>query len=96
MGDFAPIFYDMLRLIQEGGSGLVPDDEEVSESYFLSRSFRRGATTRAQVAGVQPSIVEWVNRWGTGKEAVVKGAMRVVYSEKAQMLEHFLTFSRAL
>ena len=61
-----------------------------------ARSFRRGATTRAQLADVPSSVIEWINRWGTGTEVLVKGPMRIIYSERRLMMEHFLKFSRAL
>ena len=96
MNDFADMFYDNLSSIQLARPDLIPANEDVLESYALARSFRRGATTRAQIANVPEDVVEWVNRWGTGQEVLVKGSMRVIYSERTQMLDHFLKFSIAL
>jgi hypothetical protein len=96
MTDFNNQFYDALLEIQMRSPNLIPADLDVLDAYFLARSFRRGATTRAQLAGVSGPIIDWVNRWGTGQEILVKGPMRIIYSERKLMLDHFLTFSRAL
>jgi hypothetical protein len=97
MTDFNEIFYDyLLRAQAMEQPRIIPKDLDVMDVYFLARSFRRGATTRAQVAKVPTSDIEWVNRWGNGKELIVKGPMRVIYSERSQMSETFLRFSRAL
>ena len=96
MSDFNKIFYEYLMEIQEAHPDLIPPDIDVTDAYAISRSFRRGATTRAQVAGVPSDVVDWVNRWGTGQELVVKGPMRVVYTERRQMVDRFLSFSREL
>jgi hypothetical protein len=42
------------------------------------------------------TVIDWVNRWGTGTKVLVKGPMRVIYSEKKLMLSQFLKLSRAL
>ena len=96
MTDFNNQFYDALLEIQMRSPNLIPADLDVLDAYFLARSFWRGATTRAQLAGVSGPIIDWVNRWGTGQEILVKGPMRIIYSERKLMLDHFLTFSRAL
>ena len=36
------------------------------EDYHLSRSFRRGATTRATNDGVKVDDIDWLRRWNTG------------------------------
>jgi hypothetical protein len=96
MSDFNEVFYDMLYDIQRRMPELISEDTDVAEDFHLARSFRRGATTRAQLADVPEAVVEWVNRWGTGTEILVKGPMRIIYSERKLMLEHYLKFSRAL
>lgn len=97
MSDFNGQFYDYLYEIQgRDGQILIEDTCDVAEDFHLARSFRRGATTRAQLADVPADIVDWVNRWGTGTEILVKGPMRIIYSERKLMLDHFLKFSRAL
>jgi hypothetical protein len=96
MSDFNEVFYDMLYDIQRRMPELISEDTDVAEDIHLARSFRRGATTRAQLTDVSEAVVEWVNRWGTGTEILVKGPMRIIYSERKLMLEHYLKFSRAL
>jgi len=96
MSHFNDIFYDYLLEVQSLYPNLIPEDLDVTDEFFLGRSFRRGATTRAQNASVPGPDIDWVNRWGTGQELVIKGPMRVIYSERRQMLETFLRFSRAL
>jgi hypothetical protein len=96
MTEFNDTFYDALLDIQARRPDMLDPDLDVLDAYFLARSFRRGATTRAQVAGVSEETVEWINRWGTGQEILVKGPMRIIYSERKLMLDHFLSFSRAL
>jgi hypothetical protein len=97
MTDFDDMFYEALLDIQKRRKDIIDDKIDVLEDYFLARSFRRGATTRAQLADVpETRIVNWVNHWGTGTEILVKGPLRVIYSERKLMLSHFLKFSGAL
>ena len=96
MSDFDKRFYDYLSDIQSRRKDLIGEDVDIADVYFLARSLRRGATTRAQLAGVPEPDISWVNRWGTGLECTVKGPMRVIYTERALMLDSFLKFSRAL
>ena len=96
MKDFEIRFYDCLVDIQSRRKDLIAEETDVSDVYFLARSFRRGATTRAQLAKVSEADVNWVNRWGTGTECRVKGPKRVVYSERSLMLNSYLRFSKAL
>jgi hypothetical protein len=69
---------------------------DIMEDYHLARSLRRGATTRATNAGVSQSDIDWINRWNTEGEELIKGLMRVIYSDRKQMLEAFLCFSQVL
>ena len=96
MKDFEEVFYSYLIEVQGSNPVLIPPDIDVIEEYHLARSFRRGATTRAQNAGVSGSDIDWINRWGKGDAHVVKGPMRVVYSERRQLLPSYLRFSKAL
>jgi hypothetical protein len=79
MSDFNEIFSDNLYDIQRRLPELISEDMDVADDFHLARSFQRGATTRAQLANVPESVVEWVNRWGTGTEIVVKGLVRIIY-----------------
>jgi hypothetical protein len=96
MSDFDERFYEGLLEIQRTRKDIIADEIDVVDDYHLARLFRRGATTRAQLAEVPESIVNCVNRWGTGTEILVKGPMRVIYSKRKLMLSHFLRFSGAL
>jgi hypothetical protein len=96
MNSFNDVFYDALLDIQRRMPELIEEEADVLDDFQLARPFRRGVTTRAQLADVPPGVVEWTNRWGTGTEVLVKGPMRIIYSERKLMLNHFLRFSRAL
>jgi hypothetical protein len=72
---------------------------DIEERYGIFRSFKRGAITRAQEAGVGEADVNRVGQWrriemAQGRQ--VGGSMREHYSELVQMLDARLRFSRAL
>jgi hypothetical protein len=94
MGNFSEMFYELLLTIQEESPELFPGELDIIEDFHLSRSHRRGATTRATEAGVAGADIDWINRWNVGTEG--SGPMRVVYSDRTQLMEVFLRFSRAL
>jgi hypothetical protein len=96
MSDFSEILFATLLDIQGERDDLIAGDIDVLDAYGLARSLRRGATTRAQAAQVPQDIIDWVNRWNIGEDDVVHRPMRVVYSERKQMMEIFLAFSLAL
>jgi hypothetical protein len=96
MLEFWPYFYDMLLEIQKDRSALIHPDIDVLENFGVARSERKGATARAQISKVPKDSINWVNRWNIGEEDVVHVPMRVVYSERKQMMETFWEFSLAL
>jgi hypothetical protein len=55
-------------------------------------------TTHAHNQGISETYIAWINRWRSGKEEqVVAGRTRVVYySEKKQLIQMFMLFSRAM
>jgi hypothetical protein len=72
---------------------------DIDERYGIFRSFKRGAITRAQEAGVSDSDVNRVGQWrkvevAKGRQA--GGSMREHYTELVQLLDARLRFSRAL
>jgi hypothetical protein len=69
---------------------------DILEDYHLARSFRRGATTRATNAGVKEDDMDWLCRWNTGGEQTGGAPLRVLYSDRTQLLETYLRFSLAL
>jgi hypothetical protein len=96
MTSFAEEFYRVLFAICDGDPSLFEPTMDIMEDYHLARSLRRGATTRATNAGVSQPDIDWINRWNTAGEELIDGPMRVIYSDRKQMLETFLRFSRAL
>lgn len=94
MNSFADDFYAHLLTIREEDPSLFEPDIDIMNDYGLSRSCRRGATTRATNANVSAADIDWINRWNT--QHVISGPMRVVYAEQKQMMETYLRFSRAL
>jgi hypothetical protein len=95
MSYFNDTFYQLLLEIQGTSPELFPGELDIVEDFHLSRSHRRGATTRATEAGVSGSDIDWINRWNEGR-GQGSGPMRVVYSDRTQLMEVFLRFSRAL
>jgi hypothetical protein len=96
MTSFGEEFYRVLFAIRDGDPSLFEPTMDIMEDYHLARSLRRGATTRATNAGVSQLDIDWINRWNTAGEELIDGPMRVIYSDRKQMLETFLRFSRAL
>jgi hypothetical protein len=71
MSDFAEIFFDLRLNIQSESLDFIARDIYVQEDFGLSRSERRGDTTRAQAVKVPQDVIDWVNRWNIGKDDVV-------------------------
>jgi hypothetical protein len=98
MSHFEDRFYDLLVLISldPDTARLFADGIDILEDYHLARSFRRGATTRATNAGVKEDDIDWLCRWNTGGEETGGAPLRVLYSDRTQLLETYLRFSLAL
>jgi hypothetical protein len=98
MSHFEDRFYDLLLRISsdKATARLITEDIEILEDYHLARSFRRGATTRATNAGVKKDDIDWLCRWNTGGEETGGAPLRVLYSDRTQLLETYLRFSLAL
>jgi hypothetical protein len=96
MTSFSEEFYRILFAIRDEDPSLFEPTMDIMEDYHLARSLRRGATTRATNAGVSQPDIDWINRWNTEGEELIDGPMRVIYSDRKQMLETFLRFSQAL
>jgi hypothetical protein len=82
----------------EGFEGILVGID-IAEVYGISRSFKRGAITRAQEAGVSQPDVEFMGRWRTVERAAGRKpgrSMREHYTELVQMLDARLRFSKAL
>jgi hypothetical protein len=58
MSDFAEFFFDLLLNIQSERPDLIAHDIDVQDDFGLSRSERRGATTRAQVVKAPQDVID--------------------------------------
>jgi hypothetical protein len=99
MRHFEERVFEKLLDIQSDCPHLIPGELDVYEAFGLARSFRRGATTRAQNCGVSQPDIDWINRWRSSEgadDAYFSGDMRVHYSDTRQMTQTFLRFSLAL
>ena len=96
MSDFADDFYYKLLRVQQLDPTLFTEGSDILEDFQLARSHRRGATTRATAAGVLGSDIDWINRWNIGADQESSGPMRVLYSDRIQLIDVFLRFSSAL
>jgi hypothetical protein len=96
MSSFAEKFYRVLFVIREEDPTLFEPTMDIMEDYHLARSLWQGATTRATNTGISQPDIDWINRWNTEGEELIDGPMRVIYSDRKQMLETFLHFSKVL
>lgn len=83
----------------EGDHERIFEGVEIAEVYGITRSFKRGAITRAQEAGVNQSDVEFMGQWRTVEQAAGRKPGRSIrehYTELVQMLDARLRFSKAL
>lgn len=92
MSHFEDDFYDRLARVNQIQPNLFTEGINISEDFHLARSFRRGATTRATAAGVSAEDIDYINRWNIGSDASASGPMRVLYSDKRQLINAFLRF----
>jgi hypothetical protein len=96
MSEFEEKIYELLARARDREPGLFPGDVDTLQDYHLGRSFRRGATSRATAAGVAQADIDWHNRWNIGLEQTGSVPMRVLYSDRAQNMDTYLRFSKAL
>jgi hypothetical protein len=84
---------------RDGDHESILEGVDIDEVYGVSRSFKRGAITRAQEAGVGQPEVEFMGRWRSVEQAAGRKPGRSIrehYTELAQMLDARLRFSKAL
>jgi hypothetical protein len=93
----------MSRLVRVSvlSPSLLPDKKvDIMMDYSTRRSFRRGATTRAEIVGLSETITELNNRWRSVEKAKGKrinhSSMRGYYSGIRLMLVPLLKFSQAM
>jgi hypothetical protein len=97
-------FSILTRLVKlsEDRPELFPDSKQVNilTDYSTRRSFRRGATTRAEILGLSSTITDLNNRWRSVEKAQGKrvnhSSMRSYYSGIRLMLVSLLQFSQAM
>jgi hypothetical protein len=63
IGDFESEFLDRMIRLKISRPGLFEPGVDISESYSLFRSLRRGSTTQAVKMRVDQDIIELNNRW---------------------------------
>ena len=99
LSNYSDSFYLLLEEIQKTKPNLIKADLDVREEYGLSRSLRRGATTRAVVVGVDSTVIELNNRWRRVEAARGKLAglsIRQHYTEIRQTVSKQIEFSMKL
>jgi hypothetical protein len=89
--NFEEKFYQLLHRVKMRHPELMTEEVEINDDFHITRSFRRGATTRAGNAGVSKEDIKWINRWNIGAEQGTS-EMRVLYSDRLQMLPTYLRF----
>jgi hypothetical protein len=91
-------FLDHLQRVQDLHPTLIPVNILVHDSYGLSRSFRRGATSEARARVVSPDDIDLINHWRSFKHARGRRprlAMRDHYSDIRLLIPALLRFSQA-
>jgi hypothetical protein len=73
MNDFNDSFYNSLFDIQRRRRDLFEEECDILDDFHLARSFRRGATTRAQLAEVPDTVIEWGKPMGNGHRGFGQG-----------------------
>jgi len=62
-------FVERLLVLQAARPELIPVENDLSEQFGVSRSFRRGSTSVARTRGVDDKYVQLINRWRTVESA---------------------------
>lgn len=97
--DYESAFVERLQVVQSTQPGVIPSDLDLSESFGISRSFRRGATSVARTRGVDDKLVGLINRWRkfeSARGARPAMAMEEHYSDIAILIPQTIKFSQAL
>jgi hypothetical protein len=97
-------FSSLSRLLKmsEDRHELFPDKKQVGVfgDYSTRRSFRRGATTKAEILRLSDTVTNLNNRWRAVEKAqgirINHSSMRSYYSGIRLMLESLLKFSKAM
>jgi hypothetical protein len=96
---FEPQFFKRLQAVQDSRPDLIGGGVNIEEQYGVSRSFRRGATSRAADMGLPPSVVDANNRWRSVENARGKQASMTIrdhYTDVRITLNLLLQFSASM
>lgn len=93
--------YFLLRLekVQSLRPDLIAVDVEIDEVYGISRSLRRGSTSRAVDMGLSPDVIDTNNRWRKFERARAMQPslnMREHYTDVLLSLKQLLRYSEAM
>lgn len=92
-------FHDELVQVQNTHSGLIQPEIDVTETYNIYRSLRRGATSRASELNYTETLINLNNRWRSTQTNKGKGGlqkMSQLYVEISLVLKNLLAFSASL
>jgi hypothetical protein len=92
-------FHDELVRVQNTHSGLIQPEIDVTETYNIYRSLRRGATSRASELNYTETLINLNNRWRSTQTNKGKGGlqkMSQLYVEISLVLKNLLAFSASL
>ena len=93
----AETFYRRLGFVQYFRPDLLSRDVDIEEVYGISRSFRRGSTSRATDRGVPPEVTDANNRWRKIERAKSMKAtslsMQEQYTDVTLTLNQLLRYS---
>ena len=98
IGFYHGLFHDRLSRVKLTKPNLFEPNLEIADAYSLRRSLRRGSTTEATNAGVDPKIIDLNNRWRKFEES--KGrrptmSMAQHYTEIRLVLPALWEYSRS-
>ena len=95
--EFDDQFYGVLEAIQALHPELISPETDVRGDYGIMRSLRRGVTAHAINMGVDPTVINAVNRWRVERAADVPALdMPNVYARLDQLKPTILRYSAAL
>ena len=93
------LFHALLSEVQKRNPAAIPDHIKVEESYSVSRSLRRGATSEAQNVDIPSEVINANNCWRKdfrSKGIRPSGSMLDHYSEARVMAPTLTKFSKEL
>ena len=97
--EMTQIFHRRLIEVQRTRSDLISEDVDIEEVYNVSRSFRRGSTSRAIDRGLPPEVSEANNRWRKferAKAAEPSLSMREKYTDVKLAVNSLLRYSQEM